>query len=149
MQKKKYCIMSGGKLFEVNKEIYDTYYQSKRKERYFSKDLKVENIKLSKDGQKVTFIPSREDSLNRLMEKDIQFLDDSVDVEEIATKAIMIEKLRESLKLITSDELELIIALFYEGKSEVQYSKETGISQQTVSYRKKIILKKIKKIMKI
>ena len=112
MQKKKYCIMSGGKLFEVNKEIYDTYYQSKRKERYFSKDLKVENIKLSKDGQKVTFIPSREDSLNRLMEKDIQFFDDSVDVEEIATQAIMIKKLRESLKLLNSDELELITALF-------------------------------------
>ena len=42
MCEKKYNIMSCGKLFEVNKEIYDTYYQSKRKERYFSKDLKVE-----------------------------------------------------------------------------------------------------------
>ena len=122
---------------------------TKRKERYFSKDLKVENVKLCENGQKVTFILSREDSLDRLIEKNMQFFDDSVDVEELAIKTIMIERLKESLKLLNSDELELITALFYEGKSEVQYSKETGISQQTISYRKMIILKKIKKIMEI
>ncbi|NLZ45801.1 MAG: sigma-70 family RNA polymerase sigma factor [Clostridiales bacterium] len=149
MQKKKYCIVSGGKLFEVNKEIYDTYYQSKRKERYFSKDLKVENMKLSEDGEKITFIPSREDSLDRLMEKDMQFSDDSVDVEEMATKAIMIEKVKESLKLLTSDELELIIALFYEGKSEVQYSKDKEISQQAINKRKKKVLCKLKKYINL
>lgn len=141
--------MSGGKLFEVNKEIYDTYYQSKRKERYFSKDLKVENIKLSKDGQKVTFIPSREDSLDRLMEKDVQFFDDSVDVEEKATQAIMIKKLKESLKLLNSDELDLITALFYEGKSEREVAKKYNIAQSSLNKRKVKIFAKLKIFFKI
>lgn len=104
----------------------------------------MENIKLSNDGQKVTFIPSREDSLNRLIEKDMQFFDDSVDVEEMATKAIMIEKLKESLKLLTSDELELIIALFYKGKSEREYAAECNMSRTTIQYKKYRILDKLK-----
>jgi RNA polymerase sigma factor (sigma-70 family) len=59
----------------------------------------------------------------------------------------MIEKLRECLSLLSDDELNLIIQLFYEEKSQRQLSEESGIPVMTISDRKNRILKKLKKYM--
>ena len=66
--------------------------------------------------------------------------------DSIVTK-IMIEKLKECLSLLSDDELNLIIQLFYEEKSQRQLSEESGIPVMTISDRKNRILKKLKKYM--
>ncbi|PYG84929.1 sigma-70-like protein [Ruminiclostridium sufflavum DSM 19573] len=59
----------------------------------------------------------------------------------------MIERLIESLKLLDTEEYELITALFYEGKSEREYAEQCGISRTTLQYRKYRILEKLKNIL--
>ena len=38
-EREKYYIGLNGQIFEVNKELYDTYYKGQRKEKYFIYDL--------------------------------------------------------------------------------------------------------------
>ena len=58
-----------GQYVEVTDEVYMAYTQGDRKMRYFENDLKTERFVLGKEGQVVRVIPSREDSLDRLMDE--------------------------------------------------------------------------------
>ena len=61
------------------------------------------------------------------------------------TTKIMIERLRECLVLLSDEELDLIIQLFFNEKSERELSAERGIPRTTIGYRKDKILSKLKK----
>ena len=63
-----------GQYVEVTDEVYMAYTQGDRKMRYFENDLKTERFVLGKEGQMVRVIPSREDSLDRLMDENAQQL---------------------------------------------------------------------------
>lgn len=145
--KKKYIINSCGQAFEVNKETYDAYYVGGRKERYFSVDLKTERIKVSKDGKVITTIPSREDSYERLLETEKQFPTDFKSVEDIAISAVMLEKLPDCLKHLTSEEWNIIEELFYKDTSEVQLAKQLGLARTTLQSKKYRILDKLKNLL--
>lgn len=141
-------IRINGKPVEVSTEIYDIYIQGERKSRYFTDDLKREKIIVNQEKETVTFIPSREDSFDRLKDENkIQFMDDSESVENKVLKTLMIEKLFKSLELLDSDERKIIDAIYYEGKTEREISAETGIPQKTINNRKRKILAKLKKFM--
>lgn len=58
-----------GQFVEVTDEVYRAYMQGDRKMRYFENDLKTERFVLGKEGQVVQIIPSREDSLDRLVDE--------------------------------------------------------------------------------
>ena len=122
----------------VSDEVISVLRRSERKQQYHEYDLKSEKFVVDQEKQKVIFIPSREDSLERLVDADVQFEDENVSVEEEAIQNIMIQKLRESLTLLNAADLEMILALFFEGKTETEYALETGILQQTINYRKQV-----------
>ena len=66
-----------GQYVEVTDEVYRAYMQGDRKMRYFENDLKTERFVLGKEGQVVQIIPSREDSLDRLVDENArQFSDE-------------------------------------------------------------------------
>ncbi|HEX9062219.1 MAG TPA: sigma factor-like helix-turn-helix DNA-binding protein, partial [Clostridia bacterium] len=69
------------------------------------------------------------------------------DVCDSVIKKVMIEKLRECLKLLNDEELELITQLFYQEKGQRQLSREIGIPVMTINSRKECILKKLKKYL--
>lgn len=75
--------------------------------------------------------------------------DETADIEEIYDRQEMIEKIIEVLDSLSEEERHLIDALYLskETQSERQYSKETGIPQKTINYRKKKILEKIKSFL--
>lgn len=50
--------------------------------RYFENDLKTERFVLGKEGQMVRVIPSREDSLDRLMDENAQQFPNEESVEK-------------------------------------------------------------------
>ena len=116
---------------------------------YQQYDLKVERYQIDYTRLSATWIPSREDSYERLTDENRQFASEEESVEDAAIKAVLIEKMLSSLKLLTPEEQELITELFFNGKSEEAYAKQIGISQKGVNKRKHKILDKIKKIMKI
>ena len=127
----------------ASEEVIAVLRQSERKMQYQEYDLKTEKFEVNKDKQKAFFIPSREDSLERLVEAEVQFRDENTNVEEAAITVAMIKRLRESLKLLDAEEYELITALFYEGKSEREYAEQCGISRTTLQYRKYRVLEKL------
>ena len=65
-------------------------YKGKRKERYFTHDLKQEHIKVDKETGEKIIVPSREDSYERLLEAEKQFAGDAEDVEDAAVRAVML-----------------------------------------------------------
>ena len=143
--KEKYYIAIEGQLLEVNNEIYEVYYKGKRKEQYFEQDLKIEHTKINKETGERIVVPSREDSFERLLEAEKQFAEDGNSVEDEVIHTIMVEKLQQTLKMLSEEENTIIQALFYEDLSETELAKRLGIARTTLQSRKYKILEKLKK----
>lgn len=137
-----------GQYVEVTDEVYAAYMQSDRKMRYFENDLKTERFVLGKEGQVVQIIPSREDSLERLMDENAQqFPGDEESVENTVLHKLEMDKLHTAIAMLTPEEQALIHALFFEEKTERQYAEELGVYRNAVHVRKIRVLKKLKKIL--
>ena len=131
----------------LSDEIIEVLKKSDRKMEYQQYDIKAEKCRIDYVSGTVTYLPSWEDSYDRLLEENRQFGTEIEGVEDTAVKAVMIEKMLTCLKLLTKEEQELIIKLFFKGKSERQLSAETGIHSMTIHNRKIKILGKLKKLM--
>jgi DNA-directed RNA polymerase specialized sigma24 family protein len=131
----------------LSDDIIEMLVKSDRKMEYQQYDLKVERFRIDYNKGTVTYIPSREDSFDRLLDENRQFVSDAEGVEDTAVKAVMIEKMLNCLKLLTPVEQEFIAKLFFQGKSERQLSAKTGIPYMTIHDRKARILGKLKKFM--
>lgn len=138
-------IWMNGQLIEVTEEVYAAYMKGDRKMRYFEKDLKTERFLLDESGQLRQVIPSREDSLDRLMEDNAeQFADQHESVEDQVFRKISLEQLYEALQRLTDTEQSLIYALFFEEQTERQVGEVLGITRQAVHKQKNRLLKKLK-----
>ncbi len=146
-EREKYYIGLNGQIFEVSKELYETYYKGQRKEKYFPHDLKQEHTKVDKETGEMIVIPSREDSYERLLEAEKQFAEKTEKVEDVAVRAVMLEKLNEALHTLTDEETAIIHALFYQEISEVELAKKLGIARTTLQSRKYKILEKLRKLL--
>ena len=114
-----------GQFVEVTDEVYAAYMKGDRKIRYFENDLKTGRTVKDKDGNIKQTLPSREDSLGRLMEDNAQqFLDSHESVEDIVIQKISAEK------------------------TERVYAEQIGVSPSTVHRRREKIIKKLKNYLK-
>lgn len=147
MDSKQFFISVNGKRVEVTEEVYLTYYRSKRRERYFEQDIKIETPVRDKDANIIGYAPSKEDSLERLIATGAEFPDEQDSVEDAVIRELTADKLHEALDALTEDERALIEALFYEGKTERQAADVFGISQKGINKRKTKILEKLKKLI--
>mgnify|MGYP000019512731 CR=1 FL=1 len=115
MEADKKRIWIRGQYVEVTDEVYRAYMQGDRKMRYFENDLKTERFVLGKEGQVVQIIPSREDSLDRLVDENAQqFSDEQESVESVVLHKLEVDRLHTALSLLTPEERALIQALFFE-----------------------------------
>ena len=139
-----------GEYIDVSDEIYTVYFKGQRKMSYFEKDLKSERVVKDKNGDIEKIIPSREDSLDRLLSDNLrQFSDNSESVETVVQTNDEIDKLHIALKQLSANEWVIIKMLFYDEMSERDTAKVLGISQVAVNKRKHRILKKLKKIINL
>ena len=136
-----------GQYVEVTDEVYMAYTQGDRKMRYFENDLKTERFVLGKEGQVVRVIPSREDSLDRLMDENAQQFPHEESVENTVLHKLEVDKLHTALAMLTPEEQALIQALFFEEKTERQYAEELGVYRNAIHVRKTKILKKLKQFL--
>lgn len=135
-----------GQLIEVTDEVYAAYMKGDRKMRYFEKDLKCERLIYGSNGEIKQVIPSREDSLDRLMEENArQFAANAESVEDVVFRKLTLDKLHTALLQLPKEERALIYALFFDGKTESEVAKHLGVSRQAIQKRKNRILKKLKK----
>ena len=135
-----YYLYIAGQAVPVNEQVYRAYQHYERKEEYFSYDLKTEKFQ----KETATFLPSREDSYERLLEQDKQFAASGVSVEEQAVSSVWLEEL---LQCLSADERVILHKLYFEDKSERNVSIELGISKTALHHRKVKLLQKLKKFL--
>lgn len=135
---------------EVSDEVYELSQKADRKDRYFSNDLKTERIRVDEEKEKITFIPSREDSFDRLIEENqAQFAEDMESVEDVALQNVTYEELHKAISEITEEEQKLIYALYFDNLTEREFADMTGVYRNAIHKRKVRILTKLKNILEI
>lgn len=139
---KKYIIKNGTAV-EVSEELHDYLTKSDRKIRYIEKDLKRNNYIIDSENEKVTVIPSREDSLDRLMDIGKDYPNQSSDFRQSTIEKIMLEK---ALEKLNEKERYLIVQFFYLGRTERELAAELHIAQQNINKTKQRILCKLYEI---
>ena len=143
-------MQENAKRLGVSTEVYLHLRRSNRKFRYFVHDLKRETIIV--EGEKVIFIPSREDSLDRLKEDEgVEFAVEQRSVEDLAMDVLLLEQLHRALVELTAEERCLIEEVFFskngEGKTEREAAESLGLPQKTLNERKNRALTKLRKIL--
>ena len=131
---KNYTLIVMNKRIPVTKEVYKAYYQCRDREKYLDKLAWYKNISLEGCNER-----------GISLEYIISALTDSLE-DEIVQRD-MVERLQQCLLQLNEAESQLIISLFYCGKSERQLAAETGIPRMTLHDRKVKVLGKLKKLL--
>ena len=135
-EKKIYQIKVQGQLVPVSEEVYLTYYRMDRRERHLEEKDRAHGV-FSYHALDTTEI-NGEDVIPDIV---------SPRVEDLIVDKLIAEKLHRCITQLTEKEQALITALYFQGKTQVELEKETGIKQQTISYRERQIRMKLKKMM--
>ena len=70
-------------------------------------------------------------------------------MEELIMAKELYERLHHEVEALPKAERELIRAIYFEGMTEKEYAKWTGMSQTGISYRRRSILSKLKLFLNI
>ena len=124
-----------GCLLEVVREQYADFYKDKERWRYLKK-LDTNHSLLSLEG----FTDSEGNVIDFVV-------DEAVDVAETVVRAVMVDRLKAALLLLSDSEQTLIKAIFFEELSEREVGLRLGVTQSVVNKRKSKILAKLRKIM--
>jgi RNA polymerase sigma factor (sigma-70 family) len=137
-------IKIGKEQVPVSEEIYKEFYRMDRRERYMEKDVKVGRMVVDPKAETVEYIPSKEDSINRLMDLGGDFEDDQM-IEDILCDKATLLILQEAMAELNEKEQELIKALYYKDLTVREVAKEENISHVAVIKRRNKVLDKLKK----
>jgi len=132
-EEREYYLYVDGEQVPVSKEVYREYYKFKDKELYI-------------------------DKVSRRRDLSTQFLDNMhvpweyqvyEQEQNEKRKHQRLKEMRIALEELSDSDRNLIIELFFEGKTEVQYALEKGVTRQAVNERKLRILENLKKMIEI
>ena len=124
-----------GCLLEVAREQYTDFYRDKERWRYLQK-LDTKNSLLSLDG----FMADEGNALDFIAYE-------SADVEKTVIHAVMLDRLKTALPLLSDSEQALIQAIFFDGLTEREVGFRLGMTQSVINKRKAKILAKLRKII--
>ena len=125
---------------EVPTERAKAYESEKRRRRYLSAvmeelDISITSLEVVMDAESGSV--NGESALSSL----------SIDIEDALVEKIEKEELHRALKKLTQEERAFIKALFFDGYSEREWSRITGIPQKTINNRRRKIIDKLKKFL--
>ena len=72
---------------------------------------------------------------------------DDENLADLFREATLKEKLNLALDQLNEQQKDLVNALFYQNKTQVEYASELGVSQGAISQRLAVIIKKLKKFL--
>ena len=129
-------------------DVLEVLKKSDRKMKYMEVDLKSEQRRKNAENGAESYVPSKEDSLERLIySAKCQFADDAEGVEDSVIRIDDLCRLRAALDQL-SEERFLIYALFFDERSERELEEMMGIHRMTIHNRKIRILQKLKKMLR-
>jgi RNA polymerase sigma factor (sigma-70 family) len=134
--KKIHTIRINGQLTAVTEEVYRAYHRMGRRERYLDeRDLMHGKVLYSQldDGE-----TTGEDMIPDL---------DAESVEDIAIRRVMTDRLRLCLRLLTEDELTLIVKRYYVEHSHYDVAAELGFNQSTICRKEEKVLAKLRSLL--
>lgn len=124
-------------LMEVSESDYYDFYKVKRRQKYIDEEANRSGVL----------------SYHALDTDDMSGEEIIVDkypyVEEQVLKKLDIETMLMCLSKLDEADRKLLIALYFDGKSEQQLSKDTGIPRRTINYRKQRAITRLKKLFKL
>ena len=132
---------------EASEEVIAVLKTTERKMQYQEYDLKADQTIINQVDQRITTIPSREDSLERLADQEMQFVGESESVEETVLRKLRYEQLHKAISLLSDDERKLVERLFFQGQTEREAAAEMGIYRNAVHKKKNRILEKLKNFL--
>ena len=132
---------------EAKEEVINLLRTTERKMQYQEYDLKTEQTVINQENQTIITIPSREDSLERLADQEMQFVGQSESVEETVLRWLQYAQLHKAISRLSDDERELVDRLFFQGQTEREAAAEMGIYRNAVHKRKNRILEKLKNFL--
>ncbi len=141
---KKYYI-KGCKAVEVSDEIHEYLTTSDRQMRYCDEDRKQSDWDIDMEIEKVTEIPSREDSFERLTDIGKEFADITSDFREQVISKIMLDQ---ALSKLSDEEYYLITQLYFLQRTEQDLAGELRKTQQNINKIKQRILCKLYELLK-
>ena len=99
---------------EASEEVIAVLKTTERKMQYQEYDLKNEQTVIDEENQKVTVIPSREDSYERLAEMAVQFAGEVTSTEAQVLRRMESEQLHKALSFLSDYERYLIRQIYFE-----------------------------------
>jgi RNA polymerase sigma factor (sigma-70 family) len=115
-----------------------------RHEKYLENDIKVGRTDIDYITGAITFVPSKEDSIDRLMEQGVDFADEK-SVEDIICDKAMLFILQEAMAELNDKEQELLKDLYYKNLTVRQAAEKENVSHVAIIKRHKKILEKLQK----
>ena len=143
-EQEKYYLYIDGQAVPVSEQVFREYDHYERKEEYFTYDLKAEGFTSDQEAQTATFIPSREDSYERLLAAKTQFPSVGPSVEEQAIARLDMKAL---VRNLTEEERGIIRELYYLDKSEREACAALHLAKTTFRRRKKALLEKLRNLL--
>lgn len=131
----------------ITPEVLAVLKKSDRKMEYIDVDLKTERFIYRPKAKIAVFLPSREDSYERLLGEHQQFAHTGVTPEDALMHSVELENLRNAVEHLPREEYRLIRLRYWCGCTQKEVALKLGMTQQAVSYRERRILQKLKKIM--
>lgn len=129
-------------------DILEVLRSSDQKMRYAEYDLKTGRFFANLEQQTALFLPSKEDSVERIIDEEkTEFVDPSDSVEDQLLLQEQCDYLYRAMAFLTDEERSLVTELYFQNKSESTYAREHGLSQKAVNKRRKKVLLKLKKIL--
>ena len=144
-EKQKKYIYINGKAEPVSEQVFRASRHYDRKAEYFTYDLKTEKFFCDQETQTVRFIPSREDSYERLLETGHQFAAGGSTPEEEVISSLWLEDLMRSL---SPEERGIIYHFYLLDKPEREACAALHLSQTTFRRRRDALLEKLRNLLK-
>ena len=136
--KEKYMIKIQGRLIEVSEDVYYAYFRMERQERW-QEEKKQEHEVVSYDAL------DNGETVGAEAVPDLT----SPSMEDLTIAKELNNRLHHAVEALPKAERELIRAIYFEGETEADYGKRTGMSQTGISYRRRKILSKLKLFLDI
>ena len=128
-------------------DILQVLRQSDRKMKHIEVEFKQERCVVDQARQNVIFLPSREDSYERLTDENGQEFATDGNLEDLICQKDELRRLYLAMLQLDESDRTLIDALYFEGLSEREYAKKHHQHYMTVHNRKVRILAHLKKLM--
>lgn len=131
---------------EIAPEVMEVLKKSDRRMEYTEVERKRERFQVNMDACIARFLPSREDSYDRLLEYR-EFSNNEEGIEEKLVKCETIDQLIVCVSKLKSADRKFLRRRYWEQATQLEIAQETGVSHQAVSRLEMRVLGRLRKMM--